>query len=76
MQSKKLDPTHLTFEISAKIKYGWGSLFLLFLNVIFLPVLSRDLLSGAGGFSLTAPALAALSRLQNNDIKTFTQQDR
>lgn len=40
-----------------------------------LPVLSRDLLSGAGGFSLTAPALDALSRLQNNDIKTFIQQD-
>ena len=52
-----------------------GSLFLLLLTY-FLPVLSRDLLSGAGGFSLTAPALAALSRLQNNDIKTFIQQER
>ena len=41
-----------------------------YLHVILLPALSRGLLSGAGGFSLTAPALAALPRLQSNGMKT------
>ena len=40
-------------------------------NANLLPALSRDVLSGAGGFSLTAPALAALSRLQSNDTTTL-----
>ena len=45
-------------------------------NVNLLPALSRDLLSGAGGFSLTAPALAALSRLQSNGKKTKTKKQK